>query len=102
MHPPKRLDSFNDVWFAEVIGLVKHSFIAGSQRSRLIGINARNKKKLFPHLFIDARKTGNIIAQSVFIMGRAGTYNDDEFFGFAAQNRFQLAVSFLFDRFYRR
>ena len=66
-------------------GLVQHPLVARARRARLVGVDARDDDELFGELLLQGHEAGDVFADGVLVVGRAGPDDDDEFIRFARE-----------------
>ncbi len=75
---------------------MQHSFIAFAGGAGFVGIDSGNQNQLVLDFFIDSGQSADIVADGLFIVGRTGTDDDQEFAALSGEYVFDLGVSFLF------
>ena len=67
-------------------GLVQHPLVARARRARLVGVDARDDDEPFGELLLQGHEAGDVLADGIFVICRAGPDDDDEFIRLAREH----------------
>ena len=78
------------------VGLMEHSFVAGTGCSRLACVNSRDDQNFIVNLFLHIRKAVNVVKNRIGSVSRARTDNKQKLVALAGKNLFDFLISCLF------
>ena len=93
-------NTFVHIGFRFGIGLMEHSFVALSGRSRFIRVNTWNNYHLIGDLFVDSAESGNVFENRFTMIGRTRTDYKKKLIRSAVENGADCFITFRLDLFH--